>query len=491
MTTTPARYTASDTELVAAELRQRLPAWLVSRRWFEGKDAALPTVEPLLVEELAAGDATLLLAVVRAGQDAWYQLLLGLRHDPGPLPDELADGRIGACADGRELYEATADPELMGRLLDRLATGEPADAGADAGSHASVRFRRTPGAHIPTGLPAELSTAEQSNTSVAFGGRMMLKVLRHPAPGPNPELELLSALGRVGGVPSAAPLAWIETSADLPGGATTLGILQEFVPNRGDGWALAVAEARACIVGECESVAPLGGFADDAHALGQATVRVHAALASGLGTRELGPPEVEELVGVLQSRLARAVAQVPQLSAFERKLGDIYRELGEVAGRGEPLLAQRAHGDLHLGQVLRADDGWVLIDFEGEPGRPQDERRRMQPAIRDVAAMLRSFDYAAHHALADVLGRPPGEQSPQDLRATRLARRASAWAVHGRRAFCAGYADAGGVNPHGRPVLLRAFEADKAVYEAVYEAHSRPAWLPIPMAAVRRLAGRA
>jgi maltokinase len=102
--------------------------------------------------------------------------------------------------------------------------------------------------------------------------------------------------------------------------------------------------------------------------------------------------------------------------------------------------------------------------------------------------MLRSFDYAAHHALAEVLGAPPGAQAQQGLGSSKLARRASAWAVHNRRAFSAGYAQAGGMDPRCSPVLLRAFEADKAVYEAVYEARNRPEWLAIPLAAVHRLA---
>lgn len=352
----------------------------------------------------------------------------------------------------------------------------------------AVRFHRTPGAEIPTGLPAALVTAEQSNSSLAYGDRMMLKVLRLLVPGPNPELEMLAALERAGDVPSAAPLGWIQTSPDLPGGETTLGILQEFVPNRGDGWAIAVEEARACIVGECESIAPVGGFTEEAYALGRATAQVHAALARQLDTRTLTAAQADELVATLTERLDHALDEVPELLPHGRALRGAYRDLGEVVRRGHPLHVQRVHGDLHLGQVLRGKEGWVLIDFEGEPGHSVAERRRLQPALRDVAAMLRSFDYAAHHALAGVLGLPPGEQSPKDLRGTRLARRASAWAVHNRRAYSAGYSEAGGADPRTEPVLLRAFEADKAVYEALYETHNRPQWLAIPLAAVRRLA---
>ncbi|MFF8287810.1 maltokinase [Streptomyces sp. NPDC016309] len=468
----------TETGRIAADLHRLLPGWLARRRWFGGKDRAAPDVVPVLVETVCADGPRLLLVVVRTEHDEWYQLLVGVRDT---VPDGLADAVIGPSG-GALLYEATEDPELMGRLLARIAAG---------GTAGAVEFHPVPGADIPTGLPAAVLTAEQSNTSIAFGGRMMLKVLRHVVPGPNAEVEMLAALRRAGDVPSAAPLGWVRTSPAAPGGEITLGILQEFVPNRGDGWAIAVEEARACIVGECESVAPLGGFAEEAHALGRSTARVHAALAEQLPTLELDAPRVDRLVGVLTGRLEAALDQVPALLPFARQLRAVHQDLGEVAKRGNaPLLVQRVHGDLHLGQTLRAERGWVVIDFEGEPGRPEAERRRLQPALRDVAAMLRSFDYAAHHALAAVLGVPPGEQSPQNVHGTRLARRASAWAVHNRRAYCAGYTAGSGTDPRSQPLLLRAFEADKAVYEAVYEAHNRPEWLTIPMAAVRRLAGR-
>ncbi|MFC8914608.1 maltokinase [Streptomyces sp. NPDC047821] len=468
----------TETDRTAADLHRLLPDWLARQRWFGGKDWAAPEVEPVLVETVCADGPRLLLVVVRTEHDEWYQLLVGVR---AAVPDGLGDAVIGPSG-GAVLYEATGDPELMGRLLARIAAGE---------STGRVEFHRTPGADIPAGLRAAVLTAEQSNTSIAFGGRMMLKVLRRVVPGPNAEVEMLAALRRAGDVPSAAPLGWVRTRPSAPGGEITLGILQEFVPNRGDGWAVAVEEARACVVGECESVAPLGGFAEEAHGLGRATARVHAALAEQLPTRELDTARVDELVEVLTGRLEAAVEQVPSLLPFARQLRAVHQDLGEVAKRGNtPLVVQRIHGDLHLGQTLRAEDGWVVIDFEGEPGQPEAERRRLQPALRDIASMLRSFDYAAHHALAAVLGVPPGEQSPQNVHGTRLARRASAWAVHNRRAFCAGYTAAGGADPRSQPVLLRAFEADKAVYEAVYEAHNRPEWLSIPMAAVRRLAGR-
>ncbi|MFC8367353.1 hypothetical protein ACFUIT_05055 [Streptomyces sp. NPDC057239] len=472
-----------DLTRVVAELQRSLPGWLAGRRWYAGKQGKQgegqhpPPVEPVLADLLHPGDPALVQLVVRAGRrghEEWYQVLVGVGREAAGAPaGNTLIGRVPE-PDGPDLllYEATADPWLMSRLLARLAAED---------TDGRVECHRPAGAEFPLGLPARVITAEQSNTSVAFGDRLMLKVLRRLVPGPHPELELLTALERDGDVPSARPLAWMRTTDAFPAGPTTLAVLQEFVPSRGDGWSLATAQAAECVGGDCASVAPLGGFAEESRALGRATARVHTALARQLGSRELGPEEARALAAELTGRLEQALEEVPELLPYARQLRTLHQDLPELAGRGHRLLVQRVHGDLHLGQVLRAPHGWVLIDFEGEPGHPLEERRRPRPAVRDVAAMLRSFDYAAHHALFEVLG------GPSARRGGRPARRAAAWAVHNRRAFSEGYAEAGGADPRRSPVLLRAFEADKAVYEAVYEARNRPDWLPIPLAAIRRL----
>jgi maltokinase len=177
----------------------------------------------------------------------------------------------------------------------------------------------------------------------------------------------------------------------------------------------------------------------------------------------------------MTERLAAATEVVPQLADHADALRALY---AAVAESREPVVRQRVHGDLHLGQVLRTATGWIVLDFEGEPARPLADRRELDSPLRDVAGMLRSFDYAARHMLVE---------QPED---PQRAYRAQEWAERNRTAFCSGYSSASGLDPCGRSPLLRAFEADKAVYECVYEARNRPHWLMIPLNSLSRLAGQ-
>jgi maltokinase len=155
----------------------------------------------------------------------------------------------------------------------------------------------------------------------------------------------------------------------------------------------------------------------------------------------------------------------------------VYDRLAEA---GSELSLQRIHGDLHLGQVLRTVLRWVVIDFEGAPAAPLEERRRPDSPLRDLAGMLRSFDYAARHRLMEV-----GNATSQ------LEYRADEWSRRNRDAFLTGYTAAAESDPRDQDAALRAFEADKAVYEAVYEARHRPDWGHLPLAALAQLVGTA
>jgi maltokinase len=279
----------------------------------------------------------------------------------------------------------------------------------------------------------------------------------------------------------APVLGWIETR--LEGVPTSLAILSKYLRLATDGWSLAATSVRDlyAITGEeaahnsphgrvsagrCSAADVGGDFGGESHRLGVATAQVHADLADAFGTDEVGAEAVDELTERMFRKLDLAVAAVPELTKHVEMISDAYAELARLRG---PWPVQRVHGDYHLGQVLRTENGWVVLDFEGEPATPLAQRRARSSPLRDVAGMLRSFDYAARHQL---IGHPD--------QAT-LSDAARDWARRNASAFCAGYAAAGGLDPVANQVLLRALQLEKAVYEVLYEARHRPSWLSIPL----------
>jgi maltokinase len=439
-----------------------LASWLPAQRWFSGKDATVSDLTITADAVLVAGDPELrhlIVSLTGAGGAARYQVLVGVRAQ---LPDSFRHVAIGPTDDGRIAYDALHDHDLSRVLLRNLA--EQRTVGA-------LTFSKDPAAVIDTGLNSIVLTAEQSNTSLIFGEAAILKVLRKLFVGCNPDLEVTSALARRKSPHVAEPLGWIETRLD--GGPLLLAMLSRFLPTASNGWSLAATSVRdlyaAGLTRDGRRISPQqagGDFAGEAYRLGKATAEVHADLAAEFGTGELSVQAVRDLAGQMTRRLERASAEVQDLRKHEEKLRGYFAAL---AGTGRPVPVQRVHGDFPLGQVLRTPTGWVLLDFEGEPAVPLEQRRAPAPALRDVAGMLRSFDYVARHQL---LGRPDAE----DLGAT-----ADEWVQHNQTAFTEGYASAGGMDPQANVALMRALMLDKAVYEAVYEARHRPAWLPIPL----------
>ncbi|WP_411158314.1 maltokinase N-terminal cap-like domain-containing protein [Streptomyces sp. CBMA29] len=448
-------------------LEPLLRSWLPKQRWFAGKGLPIGGFRLAAATELMPPGGRLgplgllhvLVDVEQPGRPAdCYQLLLGAHPLlPSALVRAALGPAVGGPYDGLTLYDAPHDPRLAALLLERLRV---------PGRTGRLCFSAEPQEEFPPGLTPRVSTAEQSNTSVVYGDAYILKLFRRVSPGTNPDLELSLALAHKGSRRVAEPVAWFEAlppeGVKGPQGAaagttepTTLGVLQRFLPGSSDGWALALA-----------SVAEDGDFTGEAAALGRATAEVHGALADALPVRTLDGPALERIASAMTRRLDETAKEVPAVRPHVAALRSAFDDLARLgAAPGNAVTAQRIHGDLHLGQALRGPDGeWVLIDFEGEPARPLAERRRAAPPVQDVAGMLRSFDYAAHHS-----GNGP-------------------WAARHRDAFCAGYAAVSGVDPREQPVLIRAFETDKAVYEARYEARHRPAWLPIPLSALARLA---
>ncbi|MFC1412209.1 maltokinase [Streptacidiphilus sp. N1-12] len=476
--------------------------WLPRQRWFAGKGRAISAISPATVTLLPGprpGEPLLLHLLLRVEQDTrdggtghdLYQLLLGARSSAVPeLPGAAVIGRIGGGPhDGLLTYDAAYDPTLTLRLL-TFMTSENAAQDSRLGP---LRFRSLLGPELSDltapGATARIGTAEQSNTSVVFGDTAILKLFRRINPGLNPDLELSLALSRAGSARIPAPLAWYEGDLpDAPDQPATLGLLQRFLHGGKDGWEFALAHVQQLRTdpewqGSREGQPSdhiSGNFSAESFLLGRATAEVHLALARTLPVTVLDRAEIEALADAMALRLDAAVLAVPALAPYRAALRRIFQALAASARDGRLLRAQRIHGDLHLGQSMRTARGWSLLDFEGEPAKTLEERRRPQPAVRDVAAMLRSFDYAAAHLLTEL--------DQDDPARPRLAALAATWALRNRAAFCAGYAAAGAEDPVADPVLLHAMETDKAVYEVVYEARNRPEWLGIPMSAISRLA---
>jgi len=431
--------------LLLTSLAGLLRTWLPEQRWFAGKGRRVTELALLSATELHPGCLHLLVSTRHdTAADLpgdCYQLLLGVRE---VLPPRLAHTRIGRASEGplagMMVYDALQEPRSADLLLERLRT---------PGTVGPLRFEREAHVAIPAGLTPRLLDAEQSNSSLVYGDSYILKIFRRVQPGINPDLEVPWALARQGCTRVPAPVAWFRTSQPQ---AATLGVLQPFLRDAADGWTLAL-----------ESLAAGRDFTDEAFELGRATAEVHLALA---GAFALGAP-----VGRRSRRLAASMNE--RLDATSRSVPDLLPYVDGLRGAFDALAAldsdrpvQRIHGDLHLGQVLRAGKRWFVIDFEGEPARPIAERRHPQPPVRDVAGMLRSFDYAAR-------SRRPWRPE---------------WARRCRDAYCAGYAAQARWDPRAEPELLRAYETDRAVYEVLYEARHRPDWLPVPMAAIARLA---
>jgi maltokinase len=437
-----------------------------TQRWFAGKGARILDLAIVADTELVTGDPALRHLIIDVSQGSSvdsYQVFAGLRKH---IPERLDHAIIGlADADAETgpliAYDALHDPDLTRLLLNAIATG------AQVGQ---VRFASEPGATIDTDLDSLVLTGEQSNTSLMFAETSILKIFRRLSPGPNPDLEVPRALARLGSPHVAEPLGWIETRMD--GAPTVLGILSRYLRAAANGWSLAAASVRDLYAYAEEGIhaADAGGdLAGEAHRLGVATAEVHRDLAEAFGTDELPPDAATDLARQMFHRLEVALAAVPELVRHADLIGSAFSDLAKL---NQPLLVQRVHGDYHLGQVMRTRTGWVVLDFEGEPATPLAQRRARSPALRDVAGMLRSFDYAARHQL-----RSHADQE-------RVQAAAREWVRRNQAAFCSGYAEAGGMDPAAHATLLRALVLDKAVYEVMYEARNRPDWLSIPLGSI-------
>lgn len=442
------------------ELPAGLAEWMRRQRWYASKGST-PRLERRGGWSLTSGDATIETYYVLDRQSrgaTLYQVPLTRRR-------EALEGVVALWQDDAGFaYDAPHDPEYASAILRLLDTETVV---GDARGH------RQPGARRVSIKSSTVLTGEQSNTSIICavddGRPVILKIFRALHSGDNPDVVVQSAISAAGSALVPASLGflsgqWPDRSEEGGLARGHLAFAQDFLSGAEDGWRIAL---RAAAAGE--------DFSRLAYHLGRATAELHATLAEVLPTAETRPGDVDRFVAGMRSRADSALAEVPELEPMRRA---IESAIDATVNSNWPRL-QRIHGDYHLGQVLAVPGGdetaWVIIDFEGEPLRPMSERSGADIALRDVAGMVRSFDYVAG-AVA--------HRAAQQADAA-----ADAWASTARSAFLTGYADASGGDLAEYRALLDAFELDKALYEAVYEARNRPDWLGIPVTAIRRLIG--
>jgi trehalose synthase-fused probable maltokinase len=438
----------------------RLTGWMARQRWFanDAPDPRLTVLGSFALGGRAMTSRTLLVQDHSPDARALYQVPLVERP-------EAEDGlELGDTV----VVDGPRDPAWAAALL-TLALG-----GGSAGEDGTVSALGERLGWIgppPAVTGARVLSGEQSNTSVIIrtatpdggeGPTVIMKVFRALHHGENPDVVLQSAIAGAGSL--RVPVTYGAVLGEWPDAGRPdgrarghLAVAQEFLADTEDAWRVALAAARAG-----------ADFSQPARDLGRATADVHQVLAAVLPTVPADPAAKRVLLDGMRARAEQAARTVPSLAASAARIDAV---LSAAEGDEWPPF-QRIHGDYHLGQVLSAPGrGWVLLDFEGEPLRPMAERNEPDSPLRDVAGMLRSFDYVA--------GTLELEDDDPSGRA---------WADAARAAFLEGYAVELGqsLQPHAR--LLAALELDKALYECVYEVRNRPAWLPIPERAVHRLA---
>jgi maltokinase len=456
--------------LTADEIRrcldeEELRDWVQQQRWYASKSRSISGID--IVESITLRDEPLLLLALvetrfATGIHELYQLPLAIRP-----PSDVPRGESISHTDGWAVYDALAEPEQAHELLRRLVATDEID--TEDGRFSFHPFDES----IATleSAPVRLMGVEQSNSSIVFDERVVLKVFRKLEPGVNPELEVLRFLTYRGFPNIAALYGWYDY--DGQAFAATLGVAQAFLPDAIGGWELALDEI---------TTAP-ATFLERLGSLGMVTAQLHNTLASDASDPAFAPDEPsQEALALLTATVDEDIERIflrlpddPRLEPIAGRGQDVRERLAARAQIGVTGRVIRTHGDYHLGQTLHTPRGWVIIDFEGEPARPLSERRQKRSPLRDVAGMLRSFAYVT--SAVQILR---GQQAPEG------------YEERMREQFLTAYFAA--VDPTLVPAgeaaianVLSIYELEKAIYELRYELDNRPDWISIPVAGIARL----
>ncbi len=523
----------------AAGLEAVLPAYMMPRRWFGSKARTIQAVR--IVESipiLPTAYLTMLRVEYTEGDGETYVLPIGLAG--AEASRELAERRPAAViavlqaeAAAGVLYDAVWEPRFCEALLGMIGEGRQhaGRSGDLVASPAGVLPRLRGDAKVR--LPAVLMGAEQSNTSVRYGDRLILKLYRRLEAGVNPDQEIGQFLTEKADFRNTPPLAGVLEFRRREGAdAITIALLQGFVPNRGDAWrytldTLADYFAAASTLGgiaagqlalpqapllelirngiPVEAERLIGAYLESARLLGRRTAELHLALASDASDPVFAPePFTMEFQAYLHRSMRDLTSRIMRLLRVrfdtlpELSQGEAGAVLGlerEISSGFDGLLARpihamrsRIHGDYHLGQVLYTGADFMIIDFEGEPARALSERKMKRSPLQDVAGMLRSFHYAAYAAYFSL--DPNGAPGPE----------LEAWARFWHLWVSVAYLETYLRVAQGAPflpgsseelkLLLDAYLIEKAVYELGYELNNRPSWARIPLQGILQTVGR-
>jgi len=521
------------TEGAVRSLRQDvLPMYLSRQRWYP-KDRKVQMAQAAYAAQIKGADHECFITEIQVdfeGKPARFLLPVALiwGETMPPMAQQYALARVRRAAEMGFVTDAYTLPSFIHTLVqglrDKLKIPVP-----QAHPPAVLHFRGEPTLdkiELPADAEVKWFTGEQSNSSVTLGGIMMLKLLRRIVPGVHPEAEMTRRLTEVG-YANGAPLLGEIQRIDEDGTPHTLALMHQMITNQGDAWTWTLnylkrtLEAATLTAESAEDYdEDLRGYINFAHIMGKRLGELHAALALPTddpafaphrATRKDAEQRAKDVIAMLDQGLATLKANLGRLDAgnVERAtwltehrdaLVNVVRDL---AANEEDTLHIRIHGDFHLGQVLAGQGDAYLIDFEGEPARTLEERRAKTSAVRDVAGLLRSFDYAAA-TLADGAGKGKapseeaggdGQNAEQQLQTRRLGL-IERFRVTAGEAFLAGYREIAHSTEHPWIVpevelpLIDLALIEKAAYEVRYEASHRPDWVGIPLAGLTTLAAR-